>query len=74
MNKNQKGGRAVALLADSAKSIKRWNLVILRVEFIFFPFVKCVTLCLDLQKGINCDQNWIHDVHLGYKWAENVKG
>jgi hypothetical protein len=59
------GGQAVTLVGRFGQ-VKRWNLAILRVEFIFMPFIKCVTSCLDLQKGMNCDQNWIHDVHLGY--------
>jgi hypothetical protein len=54
------------LLVDLAKSIKRWKLAILSVEFMFLPFVKCVTSSLDFQKWINYDQNLIPDVNLGY--------
>ena len=47
----------------------KFFLAILRVEFVFLPFIKCVLIF----EKISHDQNWIHEVHLDYQWAEKLK-
>ena len=53
------------LLADSAKMIKWRKFCHIKGIICFFPLIKCV-LILRKWIRINCNQNWIHDVHLDY--------